>query len=223
MGLGIRPLPSFGRPVMSPILPSAKRPGQTQSRPSTSSSAAHTLCNVANCSICSARASSSSRVLPVFNQSDTSPCSGSSRKVTTRMSGTMPHSSLAALTGTAGVGGGDQAERGEVVGILLALADLNGCVRWRRQQLGQAIRNRWTSGRTLHPVPVLQVILWERLLSALGHAFDDFEVQCAFHVAVEIFGHLAADLALTVRVVVATDAGIVIVDVIEVIAAPVSA
>src|SRR5262249_45144491 len=69
-----------------------------------------------------------------------------------------------------------------------------------------SIRNCRPIGLTFHPAPVLPMILWEELSPLPWYALFNLVIRCAFEIAVDVFRHLAAEVAFTPRIAIATEA-----------------
>ena len=87
---------------------------------------------------------------------------------------------------------------GEIVGVLLALAEVDHRRR-RRDQLGQSIRNFRSRRLAFDPLRAVPMELRELLLAGAVEVFPDQKVGLAVRVAVDVFGErgpLAIGLAV---------------------------
>jgi len=107
------------------------------------------------------------------------------------------------LARTAGIGGRDQAERGNVVGVLLPLADPHWFGRRRRQQFGQPVRNR---GRrpAVNPAAIIPVLRWKTFAAGAGHP----HVEQAACVLVDVIRRWGAARGFAGGIVIEAIAGI---------------
>src|SRR6516162_5328319 len=94
---------------------------------------------------------------------------------------------------------GDQSERGDVVGILLALADEDRDVGRGGDQLRQLIRNFWAGWFARYPAVVVPM----KLRELLGRGARDLQIRCGGGVMVYVFRETATPLAFSGRIAIA--------------------
>ena len=103
-----------------------------------------------------------------------------------------------ALAGAFGIRSADQAERGNVVDILLALTDEHRNVRRRGDQLRQSVGDFWALRFTFDPVAVLPMVLRK----LLGPGANNAKVRRTGGVAINVAGGAGAPWLFAGRIIV---------------------